>query len=192
MKHIYTLEFWKDIEGFEGLYQISNVGQVKSVKSGKILKPTPNSCGYLQVKLCKDGKTKNFYVQRLTAEAFLPNEDELPQVDHINNDKTDNRVANLQWISGIENNRKKETGIGIPKRVQCIETGEVFESVSAAAKAVNRHVSTMNIHLKGKTQTCAGKHFEYYDEDVISSDANTILFGIRPKDLKEADLNVGS
>lgn len=190
MKHIYTLEFWQDIEGYEGLYQVSNVGQVKSVKSGKILKPDKRKNGYLQIDLCKEGKKKKFLIHRLVAAAFLPNEDELPQVDHINNDKTDNRVCNLQWISHVENNRKKETGIGIPRRVQCVETGEIFESVAAAATAVNRRRETMSQHLRGLTQTCAGKHFEYYDKNVIDSDANTILFGIRPKDLKRGDANV--
>lgn len=185
MKHIYTLEFWKDIEGYEGLYRVSNVGQVKSLKSNKILKPNSNNTGgYLQVVLSKNGEAKRFYIHRLVAEAFLPNEDELPEVDHINSDKTDNRVANLQWISRVENLRKKETGMMIPKRVICLETGKIFETVADAANYVNRTPRTMLYHLSGKHKTCAGKHFKYYNKDVISSDANTILFGIRPKDLK--------
>ena len=184
MKHIYTLEFWRDIEGYEGLYQISNVGQVKSLKRNKILKPSPTKDGYLRVKLSKEGNKKMFYIHRLVAAAFLPNEEELPEIDHINNDRADNRVANLQWISHVENLRKKESDWGVPKKVQCVETGEIFESVAAAATAMKRDKSTMSYHLNGRTQTCAGKHFKYYDEDVISSDANTILFGIRPKDLK--------
>lgn len=164
MKHIYTLEFWKDIAGFEGLYQVSNVGQVKSVKSGKILKPNSNNTGgYLKVALSKNGKVKRFYVHQLVAEAFLPNEDELPQIDHISGDKTDNRVANLQWISQVENLRKKETGIMIPRRVQCVETGEIFETVTDAAKAVNRSPKTMSAHLVGRNKTCADLHFKYYD-----------------------------
>ena len=184
MKHIYTLEFWKDIKDYEGLYQINNIGQVKSLRNNKILKPWKLKGGYLQVTLSKNGEAKRFLIHRLVAEAFLPNEEELPEVDHINNDKTDNRVANLQWISKIENNRKKETGIMIPRRIICIETGEIFETVTAAAKSVNRNHSTMCNHLRGKYKTCAGKHFKYYDEDVISSDANSILFRIRKKDLK--------
>lgn len=183
MKHIYTLEFWKDIKDYEGLYQVSNVGQVKSVKSGKILKLQKSKDGYPHVKLYKNGKAKRFCIHKLVAKAFLPNEDELPEVDHINGDRADNRVCNLQWISHVENLRKKETGWGQPKRVQCIETGEVFESITAAAESVNKKFGTMSQHLRGLTQTCAGKHFKYYNEDVIDSDANTILFGIRQKDL---------
>jgi hypothetical protein len=159
---------------------VSNAGQVKSLKSGKILKPDKRKDGYLQIDLCKEGKKKKFLIHRLVAGAFLSNEDELPEVDHLNSNKTDNRVANLQWISGVENNRKRQSGIAIPRRVQCVETGEIFESVAAAATAVNRGKETMSQHLRGEHKTCAGKHFEYYDnEDVIDSDAKTILFGIR-------------
>lgn len=160
------MEIWKDIENYEDLYQVSNLGNVKSLRSGKILKPWRSGEGYLRIYLYKNGKRKRFLIHRLVAEAFLPNEDELPEVDHINNDKTDNRVCNLQWISRVENLRKKETGIGIPRRVICVETGEIFESVVAAAESVNRAKKTMSQHLGGFTQTCAGKHFEYYEEAI--------------------------
>lgn len=177
------MEIWKDIENYEDLYQVSNLGNIKSLKRNKILKPAFNK-SYLQIGLYKDGKRKFFLIHRLVAEAFLPNEDELPEVDHISGDKTDNRVANLQWITNIENNRKRKTGWGQPRRVQCIETGEIFESINAAAIAMNRTFDAMSKHVRGLTQTCAGKHFEYYDKNVIDSDANTILFGIRQKDLR--------
>lgn len=161
MKHIYTLEFWKDIKGYEGLYQVSNVGQVKSLKSNKILKLAFTHDGYLRVCLCKNGKKRNFLISRLVAEAFLPNEEDLPEVDHINGVRTDNRVANLQWISSVENDRKKQSGIGIPKRVICIETGEIYESAAAAARAFDRKPSTMWQHLSGRRKSCAGLHFKY-------------------------------
>lgn len=162
MKHIYTLEFWKDIKGYEGLYQISNVGKVKSVKKNKILKPWITR-GYLRIKLSKENKKTGFYIHRLVAEAFLPNEEELEEVDHINGDRLDNRVCNLQWLSKIENNRKKEAGIGIPRRVICVETGEIFETVQSAADSVNVLSSSMTRHLKGRRKTCARLHFKYYD-----------------------------
>lgn len=166
MKHIYTLEFWRDIKDYEGLYQVNNVGQVKSVKRNKLLKPNLISGGYLQVALSKNGKVKYFLIHRLVAETFLPNENELPEVDHISGDRMDNRVANLQWINSVENNRKRKAGIMIPRRVICIETGEVFETVSDAAKAVNRGIQSVSRNLNGITQTCAGKHFKYYEENV--------------------------
>ena len=161
------MEIWKDIENYEGLYQVSNLGNVKSLPrsrtKGGLLSPNSNGHGYLTVQLSKKGKKRRFYIHRLVATAFLQNEENLPEVDHVNGNRADNRASNLQWISNVENLRKKETGIGIPRRIICIETGEIFESVAAAAKAVNRGKDTMSYHLRGKTQTCAGKHWEYAD-----------------------------
>lgn len=158
------MEIWKDIESYIGLYQVSNLGQIKSLRSNKILKPSSSSTGgYLYVCLYKDGKGKCFSIHRLVAIAFIPNEQNFSQVDHIDNNKKNNRVENLQWLSQTENLRKQENGIAIPRRVICIETGEIFESVHAAATAINRSKITMSQHLRGLTKTCAGKHFKYYD-----------------------------
>lgn len=94
---------WKDIEGYEGLYQVSDEGQVISLvidshRRGRILKPMKTHKGYLNVDLVdKDGVKKSFRIHRLVAQAFLPNPLNLPQVNHKNEDKTDNRVENLEW-----------------------------------------------------------------------------------------------
>lgn len=102
------MEIWKDIEGYPN-YQVSNMGRVKSLKydEEKILKSSKNSRGYLQVGLCKEGKIKFFRVHRLVAQAFLPNPNNLSQVNHRNEDKTDNRVENLEWC-----NRSYNTNYG--------------------------------------------------------------------------------
>lgn len=103
-------EIWKDIEGFEGLYQVSNLGNVRSLnymRTGKIknLSPRLHKDGYYQINnLSKNGSSKSFKVHRLVAQAFLPNPNNLPCIDHINTDKTDNRVENLRWVSFHENN----------------------------------------------------------------------------------------
>ena len=91
-------EVWKDIEGYEGLYQISNYGRVKSLKYGKerILKTVENN-GYQHVLLFKNGKGKWFYVHRLVAMVFIPNPDNLTEINHISEIKNDNRVVNLEW-----------------------------------------------------------------------------------------------
>ena len=101
-------EIWKDIKGYEGKYQISNYRRVKSLnyhRTGKerILKAGDNGHGYLFVELCKDGKTKTCRINRLVAQAFLENPQKLPEVNHKNEDKTDNRVENLEWCSKLYN-----------------------------------------------------------------------------------------
>lgn len=99
-------EIWKPIFGFEGLYQVSNCGRVKSLKNGKerILKPCKVGHGYLRVDLFKDGKHNLKCVHRLVGEAFLPNDDLFKtQCNHKDEDKTNNRVENLEWVSCAEN-----------------------------------------------------------------------------------------
>jgi hypothetical protein len=98
-------EIWKDIKGYEGLYQVSNLGMVKSLgfdkwHKGRILKQSFDSKrNYLFVGLHKDGKIKQKNVHRLVAETFIPNPDNLPCVNHINEIKTDNRACNLEFCT---------------------------------------------------------------------------------------------
>ena len=114
-------EIYKDIKDLEGLYQVSNFGQILSLnyhRSGKprLLKPDTIRNGYLKVLLYKDGKKKKFLVHRLVAEAFIPNPDNLPCVNHKDEDKTNNSVENLEWCSheyninyGTHNERSAKT-----------------------------------------------------------------------------------
>lgn len=111
-------EVWKDIQGYEGLYQVSNLGRVKSLgrfiesklkgidkvwKAEKILKPLKKSDGYLNVRLYKDGKWKIFLVHRLVAIAFIPNTENKPYIDHVNTIRVDNTEKNLRWVTAKEN-----------------------------------------------------------------------------------------
>ena len=98
-------EFWKPVVGYEGLYEVSNFGRVKSIKFGKerILKPGTNGRGYSKVVLCKNGKKKRYLVHRLVAEAFLPNPNNLPQVNHRDENKLNNNAENLEWCSAKYN-----------------------------------------------------------------------------------------
>lgn len=111
-------ETWKNIEGYETFYKISNLGRVKSLAktitrkdgevrnlSEKIIKPFLTKKGYKQIVLTKDGDKKKHYIHRLVALAFISNPDQLPEVNHINEDKLDNAVENLEWLSRLDNMR---------------------------------------------------------------------------------------
>ena len=118
-------EIWKDIPDYEGLYQVSNLGRVRSLKyhmsdTVHILKPSKNTQGYYQIHLSKNGNSKIRRVHKLVCQSFIPNPDNLPQVNHKNEDKTDNRVENLEWCTakynsnyGTRNSRVKEARKGL-------------------------------------------------------------------------------
>ena len=105
-------EEWKDVKNYEGLYQVSNFGRLKSLKYGKerILKANKDRYGYLFVRLCKDVKPKMCLIHRLVAEAFIPNPDNLPTVDHIDRNPLNNTVENLRWADwSTQNNNRDKT-----------------------------------------------------------------------------------
>ena len=125
------IEEWRSVIGYEGLYEVSNTGQVRSfdryvkysngrihLHKGKVLSPIKDKDGYLQVNLCNNGKIHQIKIHRLVAQAFLLNPDNLPQVNHLDEDKTNNSVDNLEWCTVKYNNnygtrtiRAKETAI---------------------------------------------------------------------------------
>ena len=112
------MEEWKKIPGYEGLYEVSNMGNVRNVRRNKLLRLSKTNNRYIRVSLCKNGIKTGLTVHRLVAEAFLPNPDNLPEVNHKDEDKTNNRVENLEWCDhkynmnyGTRNIRAKETAI---------------------------------------------------------------------------------
>lgn len=133
-------EEWRDIPQYEGLYQVSNQGQIRSIDRivrrngettknlrGFILLPLYQKSGYMFVFLSKNGKAKRMAIHRAVALAFIPNSENKPEVNHINEDKTDNRVENLEWAT-IKENRNYGTRIarGIANRNQTGEKNGMF------------------------------------------------------------------
>ena len=148
---IYMKEYWRDIDGYKGLYQVSNTGKVRSldrpVKArggslrifpGKELTLTQNVNGYLTVSLYKEGEQKTFLVHRLVASAFVSNDNPKVKKDinHIDFDKTNNNSGNLEWCTkqyNIEYGGIRKPG-PIPKKVRCINNGMIFDSINDAAQ----------------------------------------------------------
>lgn len=106
MNAIVLKEVWKDIPGYEGLYQVSNLGQVKSLYGsplGKTMVGSSDRQGYMGIKLWKDGKYKYFKVHRIIAAVFVPNEHGKPMVNHVDGNKSNNDISNLEWCTCKEN-----------------------------------------------------------------------------------------
>lgn len=183
-------EIWKTIKGYENYYQISNQGRVKSVTrfvndnngvvllKSKILNPMINEKGYLRIGLSKNNQRKYKRIHRLVAEAFIPNPDNKPQINHKNGIKTDNRVSNLDWVSISENvkhsyhvlHRKKSMlgkfGVDNPnsKPILQLKNGKIIAKFNSAKEAERcTGISQGNISrcANKKTKSAGGYQWEY-------------------------------
>ena len=162
------MEEWKDIEGFED-YQVSNLGRVYSKRTETILKVHPDSKGYLRVKFSRHNKGYTFKVHRLVAQAFIPNPNNMPQVNHIDENKLNNSFDNLEWCDNTYNhnygtrderarktltNRENES---LP--VKCIETGIIYPSICEAVRKT--HIRNIGECCRGNRRKAGGLHWEY-------------------------------
>lgn len=162
------IEIWKDIPGYEGLYEASNTGKVKSIANTKIhgFKPNKetilagciNTRGYLCVNLYKNRIRKTIRIHKLVAETFIPNPKGKCCVNHINGNRLDNRLENLEWVTWSENTlHAHRTGLAthVPgveaskKKTVDIASNKVYASVSEAAAAKGMKVSTLSKMLTG-------------------------------------------
>ena len=184
-------EIWKDVEGFEGFYKVSNRGNVYSIvrkdsrgqkRGGFTLKPT-HARGYPQVNLYKDGERKHKLVHRLVAGAFIPNPNNFPEVNHIDEVKDNNDVRNLEWCTGEYNNnygtRTERVVKKTSKKVRAVnvKTGEVFRFKSTAEaqrkgyNSGNISLACRGIYKNGDTGKLIGDgrtykgHRWYYEEE---------------------------
>ena len=163
-------ELFKEIKNYEGLYSVSNLGNVYSYRKNRLLNKK-NCKGYLKVQLSKNGITKNFSIHRLVAEAFIENPKSLPCVNHKDENRANNCVNNLEWCD-VKYNNNYGTRIHKVKQklCKCIQMldlyGNVikeFESIHDANKYFNKNVNTGNISscCLGNRNTAYGYRWKY-------------------------------
>lgn len=164
------METWKDVVGYEGLYQVSDEGNVRSLnynRTGKqkIMKPRNNGSGYLLVGLCKDGKVKQMLVHRLVAQAFVPNPQGLETVNHRDEVKTNNAASNLEWLSmrdninyGTHNQRAVEANINNPKTSKPVQQLDKQGNLLATYPSAHEAERVTGILQPSICNCCNGKY----------------------------------
>lgn len=162
-------EIWRPIKDYEKLYEVSNTGQVRSLcgRYGelRILKQSVGSKGYMLVTLCNHGHQKTVNVHKLVANAFISNPDQLPCVNHKDEDKTNNNVSNLEWCSYYHNNtygnRLTKSALKRSIPVRCVETEKIYTSAYAAQRETGIQQSGICWCCHGKQKTAGGFHWEF-------------------------------
>ena len=162
------MELWREVVGFEN-YMVSSLGRIYSKKNRIIMKSTPDNKGYFRVSFYEHGKSYTRKVHRLVAESFIDNPNGLPQVNHKDENKSNNSVDNLEWCTnkynrhyGTATERTRLANMNCAttsKCVRCIETGIVYPSIREA----RRQTGAMNIFYCciGRRNTSNGYHWEY-------------------------------
>ena len=186
-----NIEIWKDIENYEGLYQVSNLGRVRSLERDvyysngavhhideKILAPALNRGGYSQINLHKNGKIKREYVHLLVAMAFIPNPENKSQINHKDEVKNNNVVENLEWCEASYNinygtriaravqNRMYPKFGNHPnaKPVFCVELNKKFDCIRRAEEELGVNINCIVGACKGRQKTAGGFHWRYADD----------------------------
>lgn len=200
-------EIWQQIKGFEGFYSVSNKGNVKHDKTTKgigtgnyareehFIKHRINNKGYAIVDLYKGNKRSQLLVHRLVANAFLPNPNNLPQVNHINGNKNDNRVQNLEWCTQ-EQNMLHAFKIGLAKpsdkqKRAIAETNkakrkavvfkqgsnvQVFESISKASKETGLSISTISRYCRGIRAGNIYSKWSFYNSEQVTRPPKNYIY----------------
>lgn len=163
---------WRPVVGFESRYLVSDEGTVWSLMRCRLLKPAIDKYGYEKVGLSDGNKVHSRTVHRLVAQAFVPNPDNLPTVNHINEVKTDNRVINLEWASvadndnhGTRNERMADTKCRLPVE-QIFNDGSVvrYKGVKDASRKTGVHRGCIARCCKNTRKTAGGYKWRYADE----------------------------
>lgn len=166
------MEQWKEVSNTNGKYSVSNYGSVRNNQTGDLIPQYGNGVGYKKVGLWVDGATRKKYVHRLVAEAFIPNPNGYPEVNHKDGIRSHNHIDNLEWVTSSGNTldamdvRKTLIPWGnAPKAIMAIHeaTGEItfYKSISEAERALDsRHIVDV---LKGRRQHVKGYSFRYVE-----------------------------
>ena len=177
---------WRDVPGWEGLYKVSSEGQVFSVLKNKIKEMWADKNGYLKVGLYRGIKGQQKSVHRLVAQAFIPNPENKPEIDHIDTNPTNNAVYNLRWVTRYENRHNPismlkyaeidhRTNLGKrgklqpqTKPIRCIELNKIFWGTFEAERALgvdHRHIQDI-LHGRARRKTAGGYHWEYIKREL--------------------------
>lgn len=163
-------EQWKPVVGYEGNYEVSNLGRVKSlprngtIKKERIIKNNVKKSGYVDIMLSKNNKRIYTHLHRVVAKAFIPNPENKPQVNHKDGNKQNNTVENLEWATASENLKHKYAVLGVKagrycvKNVMCVETKEVIDGIKKAERMFNIKRSGIHHAIK-RNGTAGGYHW---------------------------------
>lgn len=174
------MELWLSIDDYPN-YEVSSEGRVRNAKTGRILKPQPHNSGYLQVSLSKNNKEKSFKIHRLVADRFYDGDHDGLDVNHIDGDKTNNHISNLEFCTRSRNVRHafdnglsksnltdKHRQVGTSrmkekysKAVRILETGDVYPSINECARQIGGSTPCIASCCRDETKTYRGMHFEF-------------------------------
>lgn len=164
------MEVWKDVVGYEGYYMVSNLGRIFSCRKNKVMKQSANTKGYLQCGLMQNGKQLTQRVHRIVAMAFLPNPYNYPQVNHKDENKTNNRADNLEWCSEDYNRHYGETveraAKGHQKKIDQYDLEgkyiKTWDGINIASDTLGLSRSHITDCCKGRLVKTGGYMWEYH------------------------------
>lgn len=163
-------EDWRDVV-HNPMYAVSDLGRVVNTIRGHILQTRISNSGYERIGLMVNGRQRFYSVHRLVAEAFLSRPVGTTQVNHIDGDKTYNVVENLEWVTASENHRHAyRSGLKVShneRSILIVETGEIFTSIRACARAIGGIPQGVHNCLQGRFHTYFGYTFEYVDSETL-------------------------
>ena len=175
-------EIWKDIKEYEGLYQISNLGNIKSVNkkdslgrkvNGKMMKPIKRKDGYLDITLHKNGEAKHFLIHKIVAKTFIKNKNNYKEINHIDENKRNNNIDNLEWCDRSYNinygkankSRRKKLLNKRGKKIAQLDNNKqiikIFPSLMQTVRELKLNKSHLSQCCNGKRKTTGGYYWQY-------------------------------